>query len=175
LRIGGWRDAGLDSSSDALCTALQLTNFWQDLESDWRRGRLYVPRVEWEAAGAGEADLDAGLLTPEWRAALSRASAVTRDLFWRGRSVSDGLPGRLRYELRLTWLAGMRILERLERVGFDVFDHRPTLGVSDAPVLTWRFLTWGTAPVYEQPPDHPAPAPESTSLGRDRQTTTRRP
>ena len=43
LRIGGWRDAELDAASDAVCTALQLTNFWQDLAIDWRRGRLYVP------------------------------------------------------------------------------------------------------------------------------------
>ena len=43
LRIAGYDDARLDRSSDALCTALQLTNFWQDLDRDWRNGRLYVP------------------------------------------------------------------------------------------------------------------------------------
>ena len=59
LRIAGYRDARLDAASDALCTALQLTNFWQDLAVDWRRGRLYVPAAERAAAGASEADLDA--------------------------------------------------------------------------------------------------------------------
>ena len=44
LRIAGYRDEALDRSSDALCTALQLTNFWQDFGRDWRAGRLYVPR-----------------------------------------------------------------------------------------------------------------------------------
>src|SRR5262245_49298183 len=43
LRIAGYDDARLDRSSDALCTALQLTNFWQDFGRDWRAGRLYVP------------------------------------------------------------------------------------------------------------------------------------
>ena len=59
LRIAGYRDDALDRSSDALCTALQLTNFWQDFGRDWRAGRLYVPREVQVAAGADEAELDA--------------------------------------------------------------------------------------------------------------------
>ena len=57
LRIAGYRDEALDRSSDALCTALQLTNFWQDFGRDWRAGRLYVPREVCTDAGADEADL----------------------------------------------------------------------------------------------------------------------
>ena len=60
LRIAGYRDEALDRSSDALCTALQLTNFWQDFGRDWRAGRLYVPREVHESCGAREADLVAG-------------------------------------------------------------------------------------------------------------------
>ena len=82
----GYRDAELDRSSDALCTALQLTNFWQDLAVDWRRGRLYVPLAERDAAGAADADLDAARMTPEWQAALDSAAARTRELFERGRA-----------------------------------------------------------------------------------------
>ena len=54
LRIAGYRDDALDRSSDALCTALQLTNFWQDFGRDWRAGRLYVPRDVMRACGARE-------------------------------------------------------------------------------------------------------------------------
>ena len=57
LRIAGYRDEALDRSSDALCTALQLTNFWQDFGRDWRAGRLYVPRDVQAACGAREDDL----------------------------------------------------------------------------------------------------------------------
>jgi hydroxysqualene synthase len=57
LRIAGYRDLALDQSSDALCTALQLTNFWQDFGRDWRAGRLYVPLDVADACGASEADL----------------------------------------------------------------------------------------------------------------------
>lgn len=142
LRIAGHDDARLDRSSDALCTALQLANFWQDLAIDWRRGRLYVPRSELETSGAHERDLDAGHLSPAWRSALGRAVARTRELFDAGRQVCDGVAGRLRWELRLTWLGGTRVLERLERHGFDAFGHRPSLGWSDAPVLVMRALLW---------------------------------
>jgi phytoene synthase len=142
LRIGGYRNGDLDGSSDALCTALQLTNFWQDLALDWRRGRLYVPLAERDSAGALDADLDAARMTPAWQGALGRASARTRELFERGRPVCDGVHGRLRYELRLTWLGATRILERLEASGFDVFQQRPSLRPADAPLLGLRLVTW---------------------------------
>ena len=145
LRIGGWREERMDAASDAVCTALQLTNFWQDLAIDWRRGRLYVPESERDAAGADEADLDEGRMTPPWQEALGRAVLRTRESFERGRAIADAVDGRLRYELRATWLGGMRILERLERARFDVFTRRPTLGAADAPLLIWRLAAWRLA------------------------------
>ena len=142
LRIAGYDDERLDRSSDALCTALQLTNFWQDLATDWARGRLYVPAADRAAAGASEHDLDARRMTREWRAVLEELAARTRLLFVEGRPVCDGVRGRLRHELRLTWLGAVRVLDRLERGGFDVFASRPALGGADVPVLAWRWLTW---------------------------------
>src|SRR5258707_15470816 len=74
LRIAGYRDAGLDRSSDALCTALQLANFWQDFGRDWRSGRLYVPRDVQASSGASESDLvaaPAGPLSAAWHPALA--------------------------------------------------------------------------------------------------------
>jgi phytoene synthase len=142
LRAAGRADARLDAASDAVCTALQLTNFWQDLERDWQKGRLYVPREDRERFGAPERDLDARAMSPSWRAVMFEMAARTRALFDDGRAVADGLEGRLRYELRLTWLGGMRVLERLERSGFDVFTFRPTLGAADVPALVWSAVSW---------------------------------
>lgn len=142
LRVAGHDAGALDRSSDALCSALQLANFWQDLARDWTRGRLYVPRDVYAACGADVADLNAGRVTPAWREALGRAAARTRALFDRGRAVCDGVSGRLRWELRLTWLGGTRILERLEKAGFDAFNHRPALGFSDAAEMAWRAIRW---------------------------------
>ncbi len=142
LRVAGHDDARLDAASDALCTALQLANFWQDLERDWTHGRLYVPLDVREAAGATDDDLDARRMTAEWRAALSEVTRCTRDLFAAGRPVCDGVSGRLRWELRLTWLGGSRILDTLERERFDVFHRRPSLGRRDVPALAWQAVRW---------------------------------
>ena len=142
LRIGGYRDDALDRSSDALCTALQLTNFWQDFGRDWRAGRLYVPRDEQVACGALETELEAGYITPAWSRVLKRAVTVTREKFEEGRRVCDGVMGRLRFELRLTWLGGARMLERVDRGCDRLLDQRPTLGASDVPLLLWRAVGW---------------------------------
>src|SRR5438477_4412471 len=114
LRIAGYRDEALDRSSDALCTALQLTNCWQDFGRAWRAGRLYVPREVQDACGADESLLAAGRITDAWARALECSAAFTRERFAAGRAVCDGVRGRLRAELRFTWLGGMRILERVE-------------------------------------------------------------
>jgi squalene synthase HpnC len=142
LRIAGYRDDALDRSSDALCTALQLTNFWQDFGPDWRAGRLYAPRDEQIACGAVEADLESGRISPAWSCVLARAAAVTQAQFESGRRVCDGVTGRLRFELRLTWLGGARILERVEQQRDRLLETRPTLGAGDAPLLLWRAFRW---------------------------------
>ena len=144
LRIGGWRDPELDEASDAVCTALQLTNFWQDLAVDWMRGRLYVPAQEYQRTGAVTASLDQRQMTPAWRDALAACAGRTRDLFTRGRAVCDGVSGRLRWELRLTWLGGTRILDRLDQAGYDVFSARPALGAMDVAPMLWRAVEWRT-------------------------------
>jgi squalene synthase HpnC len=145
LRIAGYRDGTLDGSSDALCTALQLTNFWQDFGRDWQAGRLYVPREAQVNAGADERELANGVISAAWGLALERCLDVTRELFREGRAVCDGVGGRLRAELRFTWLGGMRILERVERHRLSLFTHRPTLGAGDVPVLLWRAARWNRA------------------------------
>jgi phytoene synthase len=142
LRIAGYDDARLDRSSDALCTALQLTNFWQDLDRDWQNGRLYVPLGDIEAEHAPLEDLDGRRLSEPWRRVLRRVAGRTRSSFAEGREVCDGVRGRLRHELRVTWLGGMQILDRLEAIDYDVFAARPTLGLADAPSLVWRALLW---------------------------------
>jgi squalene synthase HpnC len=142
LRLFGYDDDRLDRWSDAICTALQLTNFWQDFAVDWQRGRLYVPESEWTAAGAALDHLRPGLTsTPrEWQHALAACGRRTRALFDEGRPLLDHVSGRLRWELRATWHGGARVLERLEQSRFDPVAERPTLGVTDALVIGWRTL-----------------------------------
>jgi hydroxysqualene synthase len=129
LRIAGHRDPRLDAWSDAMCTALQLTNFWQDLSTDLARGRSYLPERELLAHDTREA-------------ALTAAISRTRALFDAARPLCDAVGGRLRYELRATWLGGVRILDRVQHLGLDVIQKRPSLGVFDLPWLVARLLTW---------------------------------
>jgi phytoene synthase len=142
LRIAGYRDAALDRSSDALCTALQLTNFWQDFGRDWRAGRLYVPRDVSAAAGAREDQLSGAMLPAEWSHALGACVEFTAACYGEGRRVCDAMRGRLRYELRLTWLGGRRILDRVDAQRDALLRRRPVLGAADVPALAWRLSTW---------------------------------
>ena len=142
LRIAGYRDETLDRSSDALCTALQLANFWQDFGRDWRAGRLYVPREVLLATGANEATLATGRFDEAWTDTMAACVLVTDALFDKGRAVCDGVRGRLRHELRFTWLGGHRILERVDRARASLMTYRPTLGLADVPALAWQALRW---------------------------------
>ncbi|MBM3817655.1 MAG: squalene synthase HpnC [Acidimicrobiia bacterium] len=132
----------LDRWSDAICTALQLTNFWQDLHIDYSRGRIYLPAEERRFHGAREEDLTAGQITLAWQQALRAAVRRTRDLFDAGRPLCDAVAGRLRYELRATWLGGVHVLDSLERAQFDVVHHRPRLGARDAVAIAWQTVIW---------------------------------
>ena len=105
LGLSGYRDEALDRASDDVCTALQLTNFWQDLAVDWSRGRLYVPEEVWLPHGATIADLTAGTWTPAWQAALVDCGQRTRALFERG-------PPGLRRRVRAPPLRAPRHLAR---------------------------------------------------------------
>ncbi len=136
LRIAGYRDSQLDTWSDAVCTALQLTNFWQDLSVDLARGRSYLPeslppdRLRQGYGGPPKlhAKAEAGSHNENVMAALAAAIRRTRALFAAGRPVCDAVRGRLRYELRATWLGGVRVLEHVERLKLDVIHRRPALG-----------------------------------------------
>jgi len=130
------------AASDAICTALQLTNFWQDVKGDWGRGRIYLPGEEMQAHGVDETALVGENLTPAWREAIASAVSRTRALFDDGKPLCDRLHGRLRYEIRMTWLGGTRILDRIEAANYDVLNHRPTLGATDLPWLVAAALGW---------------------------------
>ena len=142
LRIAGYADPDLDAHSDRLCTALQLTNFWQDLGIDYGRGRVYMPREEMHRHRAAAEELGGPQANGPWRQTVASAVERTRGLFAAGRPLCDRVRGRLRVELRATWLGGMRILERLEATGFDPLQSRPRLSAADLPQLAWRLATW---------------------------------
>jgi len=142
LWIAGYREARLDRWSDAICTGLQLVNFWQDLERDFQKGRLYVPLETVSRAGADVSDLQRRRFTAPWEHAMTEAADRTRAFFNEGRPLPDAVRGRLSLELRATWLGGVRVLDRLVARRFDVFTSRPVLGWTDGLLIGARALTW---------------------------------
>ncbi|MFM2067228.1 MAG: squalene synthase HpnC [Pseudomonadota bacterium] len=128
--------------SDAICTALQLINFWQDLSVDLRRGRLYVPLSDCRAAGVDPADLLAGRDSPAVRALVARQVAWARELMQRGAPLATGLPRhvawRLGWELRLVVQGGLAIARQIEAMDHATVLTRPTLRKRHLPGLLLR-------------------------------------
>ncbi len=142
LLVFGYRDPRLAAQADAICTALQLANHWQDLGIDTRRGRLYVPRALLVEHGVGEEELMQGRLGPFGLRLMADLVARTRGLFAQGRPLCDAVGRDLRFEMRLTWLGGSRILDGIEAVDYDVFSRRPKHGLLDHAALAWRAWRW---------------------------------
>ncbi|ANQ85075.1 putative phytoene synthase [Azoarcus olearius] len=126
--------------SDAVCSSLQLINFWQDVAVDWRKARIYLPQDSLSRFGVTEADIAAACCDERWRALLAFEVDRARRLMLSGAPLARRLPGRLGWELRLVVLGGLRILERIEAAGYDVFRARPVLGKRDWAMLALRSL-----------------------------------
>lgn len=117
--------------SDAICTGLQLANFWQDIAIDWQKDRVYLPQTDLARFGIDEAQIAEGRWSPAWAALLDFEIDRTEQLLRYGAPLVHALPGRLGWEIRLTVQGGLRILEKTRRVRGDVFRRRPKLGGSD--------------------------------------------
>jgi squalene synthase HpnC len=124
-------DPVLVAYSDSICTALQLTNFWQDVAVDFAKGRVYVPAVELERFGVDEAAIGAGRVDAAWSALMAAQTARARTMLESGAPLARALGGRMGFELRLVVQGGLRILERIDAVAGDVFRHRPVLRAAD--------------------------------------------
>ncbi len=144
LHLFGVQDPQAHAQSDAVCTALQLANFWQDLSVDRARGRHYLPLADCQTQGLPPPQ------APGWGqdpAARARARALVADLCaWTRQTMAQGaaivhrVPGRGGWELRAVVQGGLRIIDRIEAQGFDTLSRRPTLGPVDLPVIAWRCL-----------------------------------
>lgn len=140
LRLFDYHDETLDELSDAICTALQLANFWQDVAVDIQKDRVYLPEAELARFGVTLADLRQPQATTQFRELLKFQVERTRELFQKGRRLPELVTGRLAVELRLTWHGGMRILELIEQQNYDTLRQRPKLQRRDKILLLVRTL-----------------------------------
>lgn len=131
LHVMGTATARNLERSDAICSALQFINFWQDVAIDWDKGRIYLPREDLERFGVSERDIAQRRADDRWRALAAFECERSRRLLAGGAPLGRELPGRLGIEIRATIAGGARILDRIDAVGGDVFRHRPTLGFAD--------------------------------------------
>ena len=128
LHLFNYTDEDRATLSDKICTALQFANFWQDVAIDAGRNRIYLPQQDMASHGVNESDLSIGRPTVAFQALLADLCTRTQILFNQGESLPERVHGRLRYELRLTWLGGAEILNRIRSVEYDVFHRRPRIG-----------------------------------------------
>jgi squalene synthase HpnC len=127
--------------ADAICTGLQLTNFWQDIALDWRKGRVYLPREDLDRFGVSEAQIAESRCDERWSQLLEFEVARARALLEAGRPLTRALPLRLGLELKFILAGGLRILSAIDAVRGDIFRRRPQLRRRDWVAMSAAALT----------------------------------
>jgi phytoene synthase len=117
--------------SDAICSALQVINFWQDVEVDWSKGRVYIPQEDLVRFGVSEAQIAERRADERWKSLMAFESRRAREMLRSGSPLGRSLPGRVGLEIRATVQGGMAILDKIDAVEGDVFRHRPQLKTLD--------------------------------------------
>lgn len=131
LFLFGYRDEQLFQYSDHICSALQLTNFWQDIQLDLKKDRIYIPQDILQQYGLNEYVLFKKPYDDKIKAVLKTLTQVTRELFLQGIPLLTHLRGRLKWELKFTILGGLKILKKIEQIDYNILETRPVLGKSD--------------------------------------------
>ena len=121
-------DAAALRESDDVCTALQLTNFWQDIGRDLARGRLFVPLEDLARFGVPRDEITAPIRRESVTRLIEHECRATEEMFERGRGITRRVPFGLAVQLRATLLGGRAILDAVIRRGQAVLEDRPTVG-----------------------------------------------
>ncbi len=135
LLLHGYREPQLHKWSDAICTALQLANFWQDVSVDLGKDRIYIPADDRQRFGVSEEYLFAGKATAGFRDCIKFQVDRTQSIFDEGEPLPRALGRKLSLEIRLTWLGGTTILKKIRHQNYDTLSKRPKLTLGDALYL----------------------------------------
>jgi phytoene synthase len=141
LLLFGYREERLHRLSDYICTGLQLANFWQDVAVDLEKDRVYLPQRDLWRCDYSEEELFAREFNERYADLLKFQVERTWQLFAYGKTLPQLVRGRLSFELNLTWHGGTRILELIERNGYDTLSQRPQITKWDKVVLLMRAIT----------------------------------
>jgi squalene synthase HpnC len=128
------------AQSDRICSSLQLINFWQDVAIDIDHGRVYLPQDELARHAVGESQIARHDTGGGWRELMQFQVQRARGMMLEGAPLGAALPGRVGLEIRSIVQGGLRILDKMEKMKYDVFRHRPVLRAWDWPLLMMRAL-----------------------------------
>ena len=131
LYLCGYSDAERQRLSDATCTALQLANFWQDVAVDLEKDRVYIPLDVLARHGYTVEELFARRMTPAFREVMREIVTRARQLFSQGLPLPAMVNRRLALDLDLFSRGGMRVLDKIERQGYDVLSRRPAISKAE--------------------------------------------
>ncbi len=131
LELFGVRDALTIRYSDAVCTALQLTNFYQDVSIDIQKNRIYISLDEIEKFGVSLNQFQLKENSPNLEKLLKYQVDRTKDLFTQGQNIVDRLPANLKKQIKMTILGGVKILDKIEYLNYKVINYRPKLSKID--------------------------------------------
>lgn len=140
LHLYGINDAHALLQSDAICTALQLINFWQDVSLDVARARWYPSVATMARFKVSDADLQTASASQNAAAMIAFYASVARAEMLEGSPLVRRIPGRAGWELRLVVQGGLRILDKIEALQFATWRLRPRLTLRDVPIVLWRAL-----------------------------------
>lgn len=135
LLLFNYRSETTMEFSDSICTALQLTNFWQDVAVDLKKDRVYIPMEDIREFGYSEEELLGFHCSQAFKDLMCYQVERTQQMFQEGKPLLSAIGSDLRMELKLTWKGGMRILKKIERQDYDVFARRPSLSLVDKTAI----------------------------------------
>lgn len=142
LLLFGYNNDQMAGWSDKICTALQLTNFWQDCSVDLDKDRIYIPMEDLRRFNLEVPELQEKRYSPAFRSLMEFEVKRTRELFEEGKPLLTNVGKDLSLEMKLTWIGGMQILKKIHSLDYDVLRHRPTLSFVDKSSLLLRALIW---------------------------------
>ena len=124
--------------SDKICTALQLTNFWQDVSRDLGIDRVYIPAEIMNKYGYSYEELFTKVENEAFRKVIKELTDRTRLIFEEGKELIKNLSGRLKYEIKATYAGGNEILNKIEGINYGVLSERVKLGKPDKAKILFR-------------------------------------
>jgi squalene synthase HpnC len=140
LHLNGIDTDAARRQADAICTGLQLANFWQDISLDWAKQRVYLPAEDLVRFGVTESQIADGVCNARWTTLLEFEAARARALLESGRPLAAAFPLRMRLELKMVIAGGLRILQAIDTARGDVFRHRPVLNRRDWAAMSFAAL-----------------------------------